>query len=430
MYDLEKLKSLLTIIGPGILVAATGVGAGDLATAAFTGTKLGTAVLWAVLVGAGLKFVLNEGLTRWQLATRTTLLEGCVTHLGRWCQWLFLGYLVVWSYLVAMALMSACGVVAHAMLPLFESPTGGKVVYGIAHSIVAVVLVRLGGYSLFEKVMSVCIGVMFVVVLATAVAIHPPWGEVVRGLVVPIIPEFRGEGLAWTVALLGGVGGTVTVLCYGYWIREEGRTEPSQLGICRIDLAVGYTMTAVFGLAMVVIGSRLGELDGKGASLVVNIAQTLEATFGRFGPVARWAFLLGAWGAFFSSLLGVWQSVPYLFADFIGLMRLSGGGSGRVNVDTKSTTYRVCLVGVAVIPITGLLLFEFRSAVKIYAVVGAFFIPMLAGALLLLNGNGRVIGEEHKNSRTVTSLLVMTLLVFLIAGGIQIQGVIESLTTE
>ena len=427
VYELDKLKSLLTIIGPGVLVAATGVGAGDLATAAFTGTRLGTAVLWAVLIGAGLKYVLNEGLTRWQLATRTTLLEGCVTHLGRWCQWLFLGYLVVWSYLVAMALMSACGVVAHAMVPIFESPTGGKVVYGIAHSLIAVILVRLGGYSLFEKVMSVCIGVMFVVVLATAVAIHPPWGEVVRGLVVPTIPEFRGEGLAWTVALLGGVGGTVTVLCYGYWIREEGRTEPSQLGICRIDLAVGYGMTAVFGLAMVIIGSRLGDIEGKGASLVINIAQTLETTFGRFGVLARWAFLLGAWGAFFSSLLGVWQSVPYLFTDFVGLMRSPNQQGDQVVVNTRSISYRACLVGIAVIPITGLLLFDFRSAVKVYAVVGAFFIPMLAAALLLLNGNGKLVGEQHRNSPAVTTLLVITLLVFLAAGTLQIQGALVSL---
>ncbi len=32
--------SLLMIIGPGMLVAATGVGAGDLATAGFAGSKL------------------------------------------------------------------------------------------------------------------------------------------------------------------------------------------------------------------------------------------------------------------------------------------------------------------------------------------------------------------------------------------------------
>ena len=86
---------LLRVIGPGLMVAATGVGAGDLATGAFTGNQLGLAVLWAVLVGAGVKFVLNEGLARWQLATGRTVLEGAVRHLGRPVRYIFAAYFVV-----------------------------------------------------------------------------------------------------------------------------------------------------------------------------------------------------------------------------------------------------------------------------------------------------------------------------------------------
>ena len=77
------MKRLLAIVGPGLLVAATGIGAGDLATASFAGSYLGTTVLWAAVVGAFLKFVVTEGLARWQLATGTTLLEGVVEHLGQ-----------------------------------------------------------------------------------------------------------------------------------------------------------------------------------------------------------------------------------------------------------------------------------------------------------------------------------------------------------
>ena len=60
--------TLMAIIGPGLLVAATGIGAGDLATASFTGSILGTAVLWAAVVGAFLKFVVTEGLARWKIS--------------------------------------------------------------------------------------------------------------------------------------------------------------------------------------------------------------------------------------------------------------------------------------------------------------------------------------------------------------------------
>ena len=140
---------LLAIVGPGLLVAATGVGAGDLATGAFTGSVLGVAVLWAVAAGALIKFVLNEGLARWQLATGQTVLEGAVLHLGRPVRYVFLVYLVTWSYFVGSALISACGVAAHALFPVFASAVTGKVVFGVAHSLVGLVLVWVGGFKLF-----------------------------------------------------------------------------------------------------------------------------------------------------------------------------------------------------------------------------------------------------------------------------------------
>lgn len=408
----------LSLIGPGILVAATGVGAGDLATATITGSKLGTTILWAVLVGASLKYVLNEGLTRWQLATQTTLLEGTVQHLGRIARYTFLAYLIVWSFLVAMALMSACGVAAHAIFPIFQDASTGKTVYGIIQSLIAVALVMAGGYQLFEKVMGVCIGVMFFVVVGTAVALRPAFGEFVYGLSIPTIPQFFDGGLEWTIALLGGVGGTVTVLCYGYWIREESRNSIHDLHTCRLDLAIGYVTTAIFGVAMVIIGSQLGELEGGGATLVVEVGRTLEERLGVAGPIAKWSFLIGAWGAVFSSLLGVWQSVPYIYTDLWRLWFRSGSGeveSPEMAIDTKSAVYRSHLVAIALVPISGLFVFDFKSAMKVNGMVGAIFIPMLAIVLLLLNGNARWIGSENRNSRWVSALLVLTLLLSLVA---------------
>lgn len=64
---------------------------------------------------------------------------------------------------------------------------------------------------------------------------------------------------------------------------------------------------------MVIIGSRI-ELEGSGIRLAGQLSEQLALVL---GPSGRWMFLLGFWGAVFSSLIGVWQSAPYLIADFL-----------------------------------------------------------------------------------------------------------------
>jgi Mn2+/Fe2+ NRAMP family transporter len=397
---------LIFMIGPGLLLAATGVGAGDLATASFVGGLLGTAVLWAVVFGAFLKFVVTEGLARWQLATGETLIEGAVSRLGRGVIWLFMPYLLLWSFFVGSALMSATGVTLHAMFPVFDDADRGKVVFGIFSSLAGLVLVWFGGYRLFEHVMRGCIGVMFVTVILTAVLLWPGTGAVLEGLFIPRIPDAGGQGIPWTIALIGGVGGTLTVLCYGYWLREEGLTSRDHLGVCRIDLATGYLMTAAFGIAMVIVGSSI-SIEGSGAQLLVTLSTRLEEVM---GPVGKYLFLLGTLGAVFSSVLGVWQCVPYLFADCWGLLENRERGA-VARVDTRSAPYRSYLVLIATVPMLGLFS-SFRDIQMLYTVTGALFFPVLALALLVFNGRSVWVGRDFSNGPLTIVALVIVLLFF------------------
>ena len=126
----------------------------------------------------------------------------------------------------------------------------------------------------------------------------------------------------------------------------------------------------------------------------------------------RWAFLVGAWGAVFSSLLGVWQSVPYLFADVWRLTFDYQGEQPRGQVDTSSRPYRYYLFAIATLPIPGLFM-PFEYVQKTYAILGAFSIPLIAGALLILNGRKDLVGERLANSRLMSGLLIVCLVFFL-----------------
>lgn len=392
-----KFSDLIT----GLLVAATGVGAGDLATASFTGSQLGTTVLWAVVLGGFLKFVLTEGLARWQLVTDETFLEGLAHRFGAVIGVLFLPYLFLWSFFVGSALMSACGVTLHAMIPLCDTAANGKIFFGILSSLLGLGLVLSGGFKLFEKVMLVCIGIMFTIVVVTALLLKPDPSEIISGLFIPRIPDIQGA-ITWTVALIGGVGGTLTILCYGYFLRAKKRFGVEWLPTSRIDLAVGYTMTILFGVAMVIIGSSI-EVQGRGANLLIVLAEQLEEPLGVWG---RWLFLIGTFSAVFSSLLGVWQAVPYLFADIWGLFiqRIKQVSPEEIE---KSTPYRLYLFTIAFLPMPGLFM-SFKEVQKLYAVIGALFVPLLAVALLILNGK-KYLGKHEAGKYTNKPMTIVVL---------------------
>ena len=85
-----------SLIGPGLLVAATGVGAGDLVAALVAGSRYGLNFVWAIVLGVAVKFALNEGVGRYHLVTGETFLEG-IDSLGRWATGFFGGYTVIWG---------------------------------------------------------------------------------------------------------------------------------------------------------------------------------------------------------------------------------------------------------------------------------------------------------------------------------------------
>ena len=390
-----------TLLGPGFVVAATGVGAGDLIAASVVGRRYGLAVLWIVVVGALLKWVLNDGIARWQLATGTTLIEGWSRHLPRCVGWAFLGFLVLWSFLVAAALASACGVAARALWPVLPVPAWAAI-----HSLAGLLLVWFGRYRVFEALMQWLIAAMFVLVIACAIPLQPDVAGFVRGLVVPSVPAGSAKFL---LGVMGGVGGSVTLLCYGYWIRERGWSGPAAHRRSMLDLGVAYFLSGLFGLAMVVIAAEAQPADASGHALVLALSARLGDLL---GPVGAGCFLVGFWCAVFSSMLGVWQGVPYLFADTVKqFWVLRAVPTAAAIPVTRSLPYRLFLTFLAFPP---LVLLYFRSPLTIvvlYAIAGAFFMPFLASVLLVMNNRREWIGALRP-AWWSNALLVLSLVLF------------------
>lgn len=390
-----------SLIGPGLVVAATGVGAADLVATLIAGSKYGYALLWTVVVGCVMKIVLVEGAGRYSLATGRTIYEGW-SSLGKWTHWYFGPYIVVWGFVYGAAAMAGTGLALHSLMAFLSVPA-----WGILSGLLGLALVWWGHYALLEKVCAALVGIMFVTMVGAAILTLPNLPELAAGLV-PLVPD---GAVVNVLSVAGGVGGTITLAAYGYWIREKGWTTPGHMRVMRIDNGIAYLVTGIFVIATLIVGAELlysANLAIKGGDEgLLNLSDVLSQ---RYGAWAGSVFLVGFWSAAMSSLIGVWNGVSMMFADFVGHIR----GHGQDHPDSRigGRWYRAYILWLTFPPMVMMFLGKPVYLILAYGVLGAFFMPFLSVTLLWLLNTDRT-PREWRNKLPSNIAMVLCAAAFI-----------------
>jgi Mn2+/Fe2+ NRAMP family transporter len=389
----------LADLGPGLILAATGIGVGDMVSATIAGAEYGLTLLWALAAGVIVKYAITEGAARWQLSTDTTLVEGWRHNLPAAAVLAFFVYFIVWSYTVSSALVAAS-----ALVPAAVVPSVPLAAWGFVHAVAAFVMVYFGRYERFLGVMKVFIGLKFGAVLTATLLIifwsGADWTATAS----------RSEfSVAYTLSLIGGVGGTVTLLSYGYWMREEGWSGSGRVPSARADLTVSFALVFIFSLAMIFLSTQIewaGQILDEGPRLCLLLADRIGA---ETGPIGRAIFLIGFWGAAFSSVLGVWHGVPFLFDDWIHLWR------HRRPTGQQGTAYRSWAAYLTLAAISALLIQRPVWLVFVYTIVGSMFFPFVIATLLWLN-NSSLVPAAARSGALANTVLGAALLLYTYLG--------------
>ncbi|WP_030145721.1 Nramp family divalent metal transporter [Streptomyces violaceorubidus] len=408
--DSAPRKSSWRSIGPGIVVAATGVGAGDLVATLIAGSNFGYTLLWAAVIGCLVKISLAEACGRWHLATGRTLFDGWAS-IGSWTTWFFAVYAVIWGFVYGAAAMSSSALPLQALFP----DVMGLEWWGIACGLVGLVFVWFNKYSVFEKVMTVLVGVMFVVTVYLAIRVTPHLGDAFAGLL-PVLPDEKDSVLN-TLGLIGGVGGTITLAAYGYWVNAKGWTDTGWMKVMRLDNRVAYATTGVFVVAMLFVGAELlhsaNIAIASGDKGLIQLGDVLER---EYGTATGKLFLIGFFATSFTSLIGVWHGVSLMFADFLARRRGEREARGDELASgrrERSWAFRAYLLWLTFPPIVLLFQDEPFRLIIIYGVLGAAFMPFLALTLMWLLNSSRT-PREWRNGSLSNGMLTVAGLLFLV----------------
>ena len=410
------------LIGPGIVAAATGVGAGDLVATLIAGSMFGYTLLWAAVVGTLLKISLAEGVGRWSLASGRTIFEGW-SSLGpgwfggrlNWASVYFGVYVVVWGFVYGATAMTASALPLAALLDgtgMALDLKGWAMICGVA----GLVLVWFNRYPVFEKLMTALVAVMFITVVGLAVIVAPDLPALARGL----IPTLPPDAAYYTLGLIGGVGGTITLAAYGYWIGQKGWRGPAWMRVMRLDNRVGYVVTGVFVVAMLIVGAELlhaaGIALGKGDRGLLDLDGVLRE---RFGDVVGTMFLVGFFAASFSSLIGVWHGVSLMFADFWAHLR--GRADDASARGEGSPAFRGYLLWLTFPPMVLLFMDRPFGLIVAYGALGALFMPFLALTLIWLLNSSRT-PVEWRSHWLSNAMLGAGALLFCVLAGRELIG--------
>jgi Mn2+/Fe2+ NRAMP family transporter len=314
-------------LGPGILLAATSIGASHLVLSPQAGALYGFELLWLVLASHLLKYPAFEFGPRYAAATGQNLLAGYmrVPGPGGWGLLLFLVSTVLQGVAVLAGVVSVAGCVLSTWLGQLTTE-----IFSLGLLAAIVFLLFAGGFSWLDQLNKI---MMAILALATLTAFLPvvPGPSSLQHLVLPHLPA---GSIILVAAIVGWMPTGIDVsVWHSFWTLEKltrlgEQTETSdlrdrrrRLKISLTDMRTGYGLSMLTGLMFVTLGAV--HLPGRGAELSgIQFAKAISTAYTVI--LGRWmfhVFMLTAFFAMFSTSYAVIDGFSRSFSEALACLR-------------------------------------------------------------------------------------------------------------
>jgi Mn2+/Fe2+ NRAMP family transporter len=278
-------------IGPGIVVALSWLGTGDLINSSVSGANYGYVLMWALVIATLARFFVVSALTKYQLCNRIndqTILDGFARVWNGFP--IFLGVCSIGLGIVYHCfLFLGAGTALYYLFGQFGGDWGIFMWAVVVLGAVVFLARRPNQYKGLEIVANVAMATLVVIFLWALIGSGVEIGALVHGLTFSM-PDDRGAYGAWlvVVAIIGAVGGSVANLMYPYFVSDKGWRGPRYRKLQVYDLLFGVISLIVLNLAIWIVAAEL--MRGRGATITgpQDLADMMELAIGPAGPPLLW----------------------------------------------------------------------------------------------------------------------------------------------
>ncbi|HEY3392183.1 MAG TPA: Nramp family divalent metal transporter, partial [Lacipirellulaceae bacterium] len=426
----------LAAIGPGIVVAGSVIGSGELINTPVQAAKFGFVLLWVVLLSCVIKYFLQVEIARHCLVHNRTTVEAlnqCPGPKFRRTSWIafvyMLGYLV--TMLTVIGIIGALGGLMHGLLPFSNDIATSTQIWGAFMGVLAIAVLWQGWYRQLEALVMILVGCFSISVFVGVFLIQgTPFrisaNELLSGLKLSLdVDKYRAEVGYAVISLMGALGVAANELfMYPYWVLEKGYarelgdptsagwTERARHWIRTVWLDAGLStllatlVTAAFFLLGAAVLNRQ-ETVPEGLEVVDQISRVYTESWGAW---SKWPFVLGAFCTLFSTLVVIAAASGRMWTDLfrsMGIVEAGDAEATRRCHQVVQTVWIGCLV-------TASLLIKQAPADLIIAghfVLGAIMTPLLMFAIcwMAFHTDARV-----RMGRGTTVALIASVLIILV----------------
>jgi Mn2+/Fe2+ NRAMP family transporter len=323
-------RQSLRYLGPGLILSAAIVGAGELIATTALGAQAGFVLLWLVIFSTLVKVAVQIEFARWTISTGQPALTGYnkvppkVGRLG-WVNLLWIVFALS-KVLQTGGVVGSVAVACSVLYPIGGPPLGftSLAVWTVIVVAITVAALYSNKYGLIERV-AVLLVVLFslaTVVIALGLPLTPfAYGvdDIASGLTFSIPAGTLGAA----VAMFGLTGVSVDeITSYPYWCIEKGyarwigpndgsadweRRAKGWIKVMQRDAMLSWVIYTVTTMAFYIMGAAVPHPQGlvpEGNEVITTLTRLYTDTIGEW---ARIAFLIGAIAVLGSTL---WAATP------------------------------------------------------------------------------------------------------------------------
>ena len=408
---MQKIKSVLKNLGPGLLFASMAIGTSHLVLSTKAGAQYGWLMLIPIILANILKYPFFEFGIRYTNVTNKTLIEGYLNR-GKGYLWFYAIITLISTFTILAALYL---VTSGLLINLFNlTNTSISLVAFLLFSFISVLLI-IGRYTFLEKSLKIVVSILVIALLVTTVVV------VFKGKVDEVpnftpMPFFDNAGILFIIGLVGWMPTAVETSSWlSMWTIEKQKATNKKLDIKEAlsEFNLGYIVTAILAIFFMTIGCM--SLYGTNTQISANAVGFAEQLINLFTVhIGEWTTIFVATAAFatmFSSCMTAHDAIARVSIDVIEKLTAK-----PEKTKPKKNSYFALAVLILALINLGVIVFFNSNMGKVVALATfvSFVVAPVVGYMNLKNVMSKDVPKQHQPKkwlqlRTYAGILFLSL---------------------